>query len=152
MASVVTGKDYSFRIRRGYERAVDQAVRKVALDTEADAKTRITVHDAIDTGAARASIYLSAGGSSGYAKATAEATALAARPGKHSGRPHDVRFFPERMAGHLEACISVAVEYGANIEYGTAHVPARPYFVPAVEGGMGVLMKAIADKINKEVK
>ena len=93
---------------------------KVAFDIEGSAKLLAPV----DTGALRASIYVSgASGETGYSAAIAEAKSQAAQRGKkvkfHDNHPPDKP---------LQRIIAVAVNYGIYPE-----MMGQPYMAPAVE-------------------
>lgn len=107
-----------------------QAVVKACMDTTAEAKKRIEMQNAIDTGAARASIYAVTPGKSSYSQAISAAK---------SKRPK-AKAFPQETVGNdelnPEGVVAVGVEYGSNIEYGAIRthvsVPPRPFLEPAM--------------------
>lgn len=131
---------------------IRRAITKACFDCEADAKKRITSQGAIDTGAARASIYASTPNKSDYAKAVSAALSEARkgarklRRRKIKGKAKRIKILPEvKPRGDMEGVVSVSVEYGPYIEYGTVKMPARPFLLPAAEA----IEKSFIDVIEK---
>lgn len=119
-----------------YARALDKAVRAVALQIVAQTQDNILAYPEptrpIDTGAYRASVGADMGDMQGRAQALKAARARAATPGVKSGRTHKVNEGPPpEPPGELEAVVSVAADYGYYIEVGTDRMPARPSLKPA---------------------
>lgn len=113
---------------------VSLAVRKSAFDVQARAQSAIPV----DTGAAKASIFVVVGDDNGYAQAIddAETAHQTAHKSKHpSGADAEpLDFFPE-IAGPvapMQAYVAVAVMYGWFLENGTTRTAARPFLAPAM--------------------
>jgi HK97 gp10 family phage protein len=110
-------------------KALSQAVRKTALDIQADAASRAPV----DTGFLRNSIYTVTSDGSTYQggdKALPEVQA----PGDDQ-----------------TAYVAVGANYGIYQEMGTTRTPAQPYFYPAVEAARGPFEQAMA-KIEDKLK
>ncbi len=149
--------DRTYKIKRDFAVGAAEGVRKVIFDIEAQAKRNITDQDAIDTGAARASIHSDVGGHHGYAGSSAQAqqeAAAGSRRLRHSKRakPKEVKLFPEVRAGELEGIVAVGVEYGANIEFGTVHMAPRPFLGPAAQKVFGAVEGVIVEEINKRLE
>lgn len=120
---------------------------KAAHDIEARAKQRITDQRAVDTGATRASIYVryggrGAGGHDTYYGALAAARVL--NPDAEFLEPG----MPDVGDGHA-AMVGPSTSYAAYIEFGTVHMPARPYLVPALADVSPGFQQAAAAAITK---
>jgi HK97 gp10 family phage protein len=139
------------RVKQAFLHGAADAMAKLALDTEAKAKMNITDQNAIDTGAARASIHTEFQGHSGYSEAISEARSVASKPGMHSGTPSNPQFYPSIKADELEAVVAVGVEYGALIELGTVHMSPRPFLEPAVNEVFGAAEGIIVEAINRRL-
>ncbi|MBE3039816.1 MAG: hypothetical protein IMZ62_13520 [Chloroflexi bacterium] len=161
---VTVVKDRTISILAEYADAVQTAIGKAVLDIEGKAKENVTTHDAIDTGALRASIYSSSGGKSNFSSNMSEAHAAALTVGKHSGRRNwgfALAEQPEVPTKKLEGITGVGAEYGANIEYGgmaknpkqqkSTIVPARPFLQPAADEVLAAFDQVVANYINKEL-
>lgn len=119
MSTTIKGKSFE-DIGKDTKRLLSAVVRKAAFDVEREAKQNAPV----DTGALKASIYVSTKGKSDYAKASADAKAIQPK----------AEIFPEEKAQEeLEAIIGVGVDYGEAVEHGTTRQRAQPYMTPAVE-------------------
>lgn len=98
---------------------VAEAVAKTAFAVEARAKVKAPV----DTGALRASIYVSTKGGSRFSKARSAAAALRPNTG--------INELPVPSDDHT-AYVGPSVEYGAAVEMGSARRAGTPYLLPAV--------------------
>lgn len=148
--------DNTFKIRAGYERAVEKAIRKACLDTEATAKRNVRDQDAIDTGALLNSIYADTRGMHHYQQAQASARAEAAKGSRKARRsrkakPKTFEPLPEVRAGAMEGIVAVGAEYGINVELGTAHRAPRPFMGPAADEVGAEFDKNCAHMIDKEI-
>ncbi len=96
-------------------------VRRTAFKVEGYAK----VGAPVDTGFLRNSIYTVTHDSSGYTRASNDAHAQNA----------DAVMLPEVETPRdaLTAIVAVGAEYGAYVNYGTAHQAAQPYLDEAIE-------------------
>lgn len=147
----IVANDYTFRIRKGYESAVQQAMRETVLQIEQDAKLNVVDNDSVDTGALLNSIYSTTPDKSGYGNAEASASMAAAMPGAHSGKPHEFTMMPEVPVGPMEAAVAVGAEYGVYVEFGTVFIPPAPFFGPADERGIASFEEKTVEMINREV-
>ena len=96
---------------------LSQVVRKTALDLQAQAATAAPV----DTGFLRNSIYMVASDGSTYGG---------------TGSPPGDSYLMQEVAApddQYTAYVAVGANYGAYVELGTRHMPAQPYFYPAVD-------------------
>ena len=118
--------------------AADRIVRATAFKIEAGAKARVPV----DTGMLKNSIYTATSrgvgtDASGVAAYTAGYKTLHERTGSRvKGARRIARrsvFPPLATPPPGTAYVAVGAEYGAYVEYGTRHRPAKPYLTPAVE-------------------
>ena len=113
-----------------------QAVRKAALDIEAEAKA----HAPVDTGALKNSIYTASAGKSDYSAAASAA---------HSANPK-AQLFPDKgKAGTLRAVVAVGVSYGALIEFGGVKRAGTPFMYPAAQKVLPEFEKAIQQLLSK---
>lgn len=120
----------------GIPDAVIPIVQATAQAIKAGAQARARV----DTGAMRASIYVSTGRQSDYDAAVQEAKAL----------DPDVRIVPEQRPptdDGTTAIVGVAASHGAHVEFGT---PAQPFVIPAVEDVRPTFKRDIAKAIQRE--
>lgn len=133
-------------VKAAFAESARQGVVKACFDTEAIAKSEITRQNAIDTGAARASIYTNAPGRDTYDASIAAAKSEASkgsRKGRRSGKAKGkvIRVFPRfeisKDAQSPEGVVAVGVLYGFYIEFGSTRVkvsiPPRPFMTPAAE-------------------
>ena len=110
-------------------KALSQVVRKTAMDIQASAASKAPV----DTGFLRNSIYVVTSESSTYkggGKSLSEVT-----------KPED----------DLTAYVAVGANYGVYVNYGTRHMPAQPFWEPAIEEakpGFQAALDAIETKIK----
>lgn len=110
------------------------AVAKAAFAVEAEAKLNAPV----DTGALRASIYTSLHNGGRGSQAMAQARSL---------RPEAVtEALPTPRTGNT-AYVGPSVEYGAEVELGSARRPGTPYLQPAVRAVEGQFKKFLADAV-----
>jgi hypothetical protein len=122
---------------------LSEAIRALAFAVQARAEDGVQEVDAIDTGALRASIFVTADGEDGRAEAVADAIAAGKTVGKKSKKPHLETVIAEPgevVSGALEAKVGVCVNYGIYIEMGVENafgrgivLPARPFLLPAAE-------------------
>ncbi len=121
---------------------LSEAIRALASAVQARAVDNVQEIDAIDTGALRASIFVTADGEDGRAEAVSDAIAAGKTVGKKSKKPHLETVIAEpgeTVSGALEAKVGVCVNYGIYIEMGVEgafgreglNFPARPYLLPA---------------------
>ena len=111
---------------------LDAVCRESAFAAERDAKSNCRV----DTGACRASIYTVNSRGSGYANAEAEATSLnpKAKMTGEATRKHSI-----------EALVSVGVDYGVWLEFGTSRMKrSYPFLIPAIDAQRSVFLDACA--------
>lgn len=108
------------------------AVAKAAFAIEAEAKA----HAPVDTGALKASISAITAGEdhSGVNYIVAQAF-----------NPGATLADAPQVESDLEAIVAVPMSYAAYLEYGTAHMPARPFLTPAVEAIQPELEQALAE-------
>ena len=122
-------------------------LRKSAFDVERAAKDAAPV----DTGALRASIYVSISGDSDYAEKSAEAQSLMA--GKTDKERKEVGILPEvKSDDELTAVVAVAAAHGAYVEYGTARKGARPFLNPAMDHVRSSFLAAVRQAIEKAAR
>lgn len=130
----------SAEINRSLLESARNAVSKACLDTEARAKLEITRQNAIDTGAAKASIYVKTPLSSDYSDRIAEAKAKA-RKGSKKTKGKKIEVFADveltNNGFQAEGIVACGVLYGFYIEYGSTRthvsIPPRPFMTPAAE-------------------
>lgn len=146
---------------------VGQLVRVTAFKVEAAAKRRAPV----DTGFLRNSIYTVTNLESGAAGSIEKSIARRFKA-KHNRVGKNImlniqrlnavtalneankaavaqQLFPEVSApGHNEALVAVGAVYGWFVEYGTSHMPARPFLIPAMEGVRGSFLRALHSLVN----
>jgi hypothetical protein len=147
-----TTKDRTYDVKPRCERVVLNALIKAGFDIEAQTKQNIADQDSIDTGAYMNSVYVVTPRSSTYARASSKAKSAANTPGRHSGRPNsDFKMLPEEPGDIMTVVVAIGAEYGANVEFGNAHVAPRPAFIPAVDDVTAVLDSVIEDYINKVI-
>lgn len=155
----VTG-DKTYLVKNAFRAGASAGLRKIVFDIEANAKRNITDVGAVDTGAARASIYSDVEGVHGYSAAIAEA-ADEARKGSRKlrkrksgpGKGRTIKVFPDdNRAGPLEGINAVGVEYGANIEFGSAHMAGRPFFGSAAERVYQAVEATLVEEINSRLE
>ncbi len=145
--------DRRVEVRREMAGALDRAIRKACLDIEAEAKQNVTDVQAIDTGALRASIYAITPGANHYGEAAAAAAAAAAEPGAHSGKPNTTfRMLSAMDVKPGEGVVAVGAEYAAHVEYGTVHVPARPFFNRAAIYVLRHFDKYVREELKGRIK
>lgn len=101
--------DHFEKMEKAIVDAADQALEKAARDIEAKAKMNAPV----DTGNLKNSIYSKGPGFSTFGGA---------------GNTQ-----PEEPIGDHEAVVHAGAPYAVYVDYGTAHMPARPFFSGAVE-------------------
>ena len=128
---------------RRVSEGLSDAVRALAFAVQARAVDEVELVDAIDTGALRASIYVSTEDNDGRPEAVAEAIAEGRNPGKKSGKPQpktEIALEGTSPSGEHEAKVGVCVNYGIYVEMGVENafgrgivIPARPYLLPAAE-------------------
>lgn len=110
------------------DQQVNKLVRVTAFKVEASAKRSAPV----DTGFLRNSIYVRTEDSS-------------------DARAQGGDLFPELPAAeHNAAYIAVGAQYGIFQEFGTSHMPAHPYLVPAVESIRQPFLEALDKLANGE--
>lgn len=118
------------RILAAGDKALDAHARTVADEA------RGRVH--VESGATKASIYVSTPKGSTYGDAVSEAQA----------RDPKAHMTPEEKPGRHGAVVGVADAAGVYEEYGTVHMAARPFLGPAHDAHITALEKAIADAIK----
>lgn len=148
---------------------VNQLVRATAFKIEAGAKRRAPV----DTGFLRNSIYTVTEDGGGFAGAFVRAVSrraktyswratknqelnfqrsaeAAIRTSRSHAAAHGMLFSEVETPGHNEAIVAVGATYGIFVEFGTSHMPARPYFTPAFEEVRGQFLRALERLANGE--
>lgn len=111
------------------------AIAKAAFAVEAQAKLNAPV----DTGALRASIYASLHNGGRGSQAMAAARSL---------RPEaETQALPTPRDGNT-AYVGPSVEYGAEVELGSARRPGTPYLQPAVRAVEGEFKKLLAKAVT----
>lgn len=121
---VTTKVDKSLLLRQMLKRDIQNVITKTAFDLQGDAKSRIIEQGAVDTGSLLNSIYSETPGNSNYSWATGQAK-----------RDNPAAGIVPRIApaNDMQAIVGVGVEHGVYVEYGAAHMPARPFMTPAAE-------------------
>lgn len=136
------------KIADAFDEAQSQVVRKTAFDWLAHAQKQIRANGQIDTGFMLNSGYVVVEGASTYAEKVEAITTPSNKPTK-SGRPRklgkrgraikarmDAQMLPE-IAVDTEkgkaAYIAFAAAYAWYQNYGTSHMPARPFLEPSHE-------------------
>jgi len=105
-----------------------KVTRKAAFDTQAHAMANIQSQGAIDTGATLNGVYVVTADQSGYGQASGAVERR--RPGHALPTGDELDGVQNAKAS---AAIAVATDYGPYIEFGTAHMPARPFLIPAFD-------------------
>lgn len=106
-----------------------KVTRKAAFDVQAKAMGNIQSQGAVDTGATLNSVYVVTGqGDNGYGAAAGQVNAR--RPGHAVSGGDELDGVTTRKAS---AAIAVGTDYSIHIELGTAHMPARPFLIPAFD-------------------
>lgn len=130
MGMDVTVKSSIPKLTQDLRSDLSAVIRKGAFDIEGQAKVAAPV----DTGALRASIYVSVQGGGDYSAAEAAAKASNAK----------AELFPENAPSEpLTAHVAVGVSYGAPVEF------KKPFLLPAVERVRGPLLAAIKAVLEK---
>lgn len=132
MAAEITLADNTAQALASLEGGAEHFIE--ALATSIRDQFQASAH--VITGAMQASASVVTAGGSDYGEHVAAAAALNPK----------AEFAPEEQVGPGEAVVQVPVNYAAYEELGTAHRPAHPALVPAVE-----LTIASADTIAREV-
>lgn len=101
--------------------AAKAIVKNAAFNVEHRAKDKAPV----DTGALKSSIYTVTSESSGYAEAASGAGAVNGNATMQSEEPR-----PDRAT---LAVVHAGMDYATYVEFGTVHMGAQPFLVPAVE-------------------
>lgn len=99
-----------------------EAVAKLALEVETQAKANIVQQDIVDTGALLNSVYTELPGANNFAAAKAAV----------ESRNPDAVVAQLPAAADDEAHVGPSVEYAIYHEFGTSKMGARPYLGPAV--------------------
>lgn len=140
-----------------------KVVRKTAFDIQAKAQTMAPVA----TGFLRNSIYTVTDEKSTYGRGVSVAKAPKAGKKGYVSRGQ-LKSFVKRRAnqrqqeamllaevagpdGPTTAYVAVGAQYGVYVEFGTTHMPARPYFYPAVESaryGFDEALSAIESQLG----
>jgi len=123
-----------------YAKQVDTASASTPPEVARDIAGRWAAAVPVDTGAYRASIYVSTEGYDGYGAAVGRALAL--RPAAGLSGP------PRGMLRGDRAVVGSAVDYAVYVEYGTSRRPARPAFEPAVLWGRRTFGPALQKKLR----
>lgn len=144
-------EDRTYIIRQALMGGAEAGLKKAAFDIEAQAKINVRDADKVDTGALVNSIYSIAPGHSNHAAAASAAQVAAAKPGKHSGKPHDVTLLPVETVGELEGLVSVGADYGGVVENGNAFTEPSPFLGPAAERVLSELDAVLVNETNKRL-
>ena len=143
------------QISEQLHKAVSKVVKKVAFDLQSEAASLAPV----DTGFLRNSIYTVTSDKSTYGGGVQKAGSIRAnKRGTYSGlsaqrylgrvarqKAQEAMLLSE-VAGppnEWTAYVAVGASYGIYLEFGTRHMPAKPYFFPAVETARGSFESAI---------
>ena len=149
------------------DQRVGQLVRVTAFKVEAGAKRRAPV----DTGFLRNSIYTVTNVDSGAAGSIEKAIARRFKAKRNRVGKNIMRniqrlnaiteenlarkaavaqqLFPEVGApAHNEALVAVGAVYGWFVEYGTSHMGARPFLIPAMESVRSSFLRALHQLVN----
>lgn len=97
----------------------------------------------VATGAARASWYKVTPDYDGYALALSDALGL---------RPTAQPTAPVPLGGPDQAIVSHSLAHPLRLELGTARMPPRPHFIPAVEAARAVFPELMAQEIRKRLE
>jgi HK97 gp10 family phage protein len=126
-----------------FPRHASFAIRQTAFSVEFDAKQNAPV----DTGALRASIYISTKDESGYGPSIAEAIGVSI-----SATASIATEFPQ-PTDPLHAVVAVGMSYGPYLEFGTRFMPAQPFLGPAAIANrqfFGEMMREAWQKAAKD--
>lgn len=114
---------------------VEPAIEKALLEAAKYIQQQARIHVPVDTGATRASIYISTQKYSDYAEASAQASAL---------RPF-LTVFPEvKSTQSGMAVVAVGTDYSPFLEFGTSRMAARPFFYSAVHDSRSFFRSRLA--------
>jgi HK97 gp10 family phage protein len=115
--------------------AISQAVRKAAFDIQAQAEVLAPVQ----TSFLRNSIYVVTSDSSSY--------------GDVQPMKADQVVLPEVEApsSPTEAIVAVGASYGIYQEYGTVHIPAHPYLMPALDAVQPTFL-AVLERLEDQLR
>jgi len=108
------------------KKLVDEALEKLVRDGEARAKLNCTSMGTIDTGNMQNAIYSKGPGFSTFGAAA--------------------NTQPEEPIGNHEALVHAGAPYSIFVDYGTIHMPGRPFFSEAVES-----IKTTAEKVMGQI-
>ena len=136
MTTKITFKNNFDKYPLAVAKRLDQVIRKVALDIQADAQGRAPV----DTGALKNGIYVNYQGQDGYADAAALVLATNPKAELYEDQP---------IEQDLVATVNVALNYGFFVENGTVKMGAQPYFQPAIDDNEGPFKAACAQVIRQ---
>lgn len=116
---------------------LSKVVRTIALDAQAHIQRHIHANGQVDTGNMLNSVYtVTDEGGSTY-------------PG---GGTHDLLPAIDEQPDKTTAYVAVAAAYGAPQNYGTRHLPARPFFEPGIEDarpGFEAALAAIEGQLKR---
>jgi HK97 gp10 family phage protein len=115
--------------------AISQAVRKAAFDIQAQAE----VLAPLQSGFLRNSIYVVTSDSSSYGDAQPMVAGQVVLP--------EV----EAPSSPTEAIVAVGASYGIYQEYGTVHMPAHPYLLPALEAVQPTFL-AVLERLEDQLR
>lgn len=116
--SLVVEFDRLPEIMAAMHKAQAQVIRKAAFDVQARAQASAPVA----TGFLKSSIYTVTKSSSNYGQGAQEP-------------PSGAQLLEEvsKPSSDLEAIVAVGASYGVYLEFGTSHMAAQPYLIPAAE-------------------
>jgi len=125
------------KVAKSIKPAARLVVKKTAFDAVGHVKAQIVANDQVDTGFMLNSPYVVTSDSSTY----------------KSGE----KALPEvpRPTSETEAIVAVAAEYAIHQEYGTVHIPGRPFFRPGMERvrpGFDKAMQLLKQKMEEAAK
>src|SRR6266571_5354640 len=138
---LMAGFNHFNQIADALPKVLHQVVVKTAMDIQAKAASRAPV----DTGFLRNSIYTVTSEGSNYrekvgqrrskAKGIRKASAKRVREARRAQKQVEESLLPPigEMPDETTAYVAVGASYAVYVEFGTKHMPARPYFIPAVE-------------------
>lgn len=121
------------RMLHATDGALDRSARTVRTDAQS------LVH--VDTGATKASVYVSSPNGSDYGDAI----------GAAAGMDRHATMLPAEHVGKHEALVGVADAAGIYEEYGTRYVPAHPFLTPAAEGRRDHFTEAVRSALEAVV-
>lgn len=134
-------------VDKNIDDVIKTALRKGGFDVEGDAKKRIRMQGAIDTGALFNSIYTVFSWQEQGTYHSAVAQASQANP---QLKVIMLPATPTAKPGEYSAVIGSVVHYAIYVEKGTEKMPPRPFLVPALHGTIGSI-EAMMKRVLQEL-